>query len=63
MSGATKFISPLMGVCYSFNYQLAGIKDESLDSGLSGETYGLDVVLDLDNTNSMLRGLILIFFI
>ena len=63
-NGTTRFISPFMGVCYAFNYHppvdMAGNEVDAragLDSGLSGDTYGLQLVLDFESLASMLRGL------
>lgn len=52
MSGMTKFMSPFMGVCYSFNYNVSN----PIQACLSGENYGLKLELNVGVFGSLLRG-------
>ena len=39
-----------MGVCHGFNYHPNGTEEEVEKLGLSGENFGLDLILDTENT-------------
>ena len=52
MSGMTRFISPFMGVCYTFNYKVS----KPIQACLSGANYGLELELNVGVFGSLLRG-------
>ena len=57
VSGSTKFISPYMGVCYTFNYVPFLNGSRPLQACLIGESYGLELELDIRADNILVRGI------
>lgn len=57
ISGSTKFISPYLGVCYTFNYVPFLNGSDAVQACLTGESYGLELELDIRADNILVRGI------